>query len=139
MDLILHHESDRDLINARIKFNELKAGDTKLATFGKPDHKNSEGAQTIRKVLNLHELTAVAIEEGVIDERVFRRWFNSTFVKDFEATEAYIVEARKTYDNSRAFCEFERMAKRWRADRSWYDSPTWWERKREAISRVRRA
>lgn len=139
MDLILHHESDRDLIAARVNFNELKAGATKLATYGTPADKNSEQAQTLRKVLNLHELTAVAIEEGVIDERVFRRWFNTTFIKDFEATEAYIAEARKTYDNPKAFCEFERMARRWKADKAWYDSPTWWERKREALSRLRRA
>lgn len=139
LDLILHHESDRDLIEARSKFNELKAGTTKLATYGTATQKNSKEAQTIRKVLNLHELTAVAIEEGVINERVFRRWFNTTFIKDFEATEAYITEARKTYENPKAFCEFERMARRWKADTAWYDSPTWWERKQEALSRLWRA
>jgi hypothetical protein len=53
-------------------------------------------------VLNLHELTAVTIEEGVINERIYRRWFNNTFIKDYEATEAYIIEARKTYDNPKA-------------------------------------
>jgi hypothetical protein len=139
MDLILHHESDRDLIQARTDFNELKAGDVKIATYGKPAQRNSKQAETIRKVLNLHELTAVAIEEGVIDERVYRRWFNTTFIKDFEATEAYLAEARKTYGNPKAFCEFERLSRRWKADLSWYDSPSWWERKKEAFARIRRA
>jgi hypothetical protein len=50
-------------------------------------------------VLNLHELTAVTIEEGVINERIYRRWFNNTFIKDYEATEAYIIEAHKTYES----------------------------------------
>lgn len=132
LDLILHHESDSDLIVERQKFNDLKAGTTKLATYGKPTKKNSEQAQSIRKVLNLHELTAVAMEEGVIDERVFRRWFNHTIITDYEATEAYISEARKTYGNPKAFCEFERMALRWKNDRSWYDQPGWWSRKKDA-------
>jgi hypothetical protein len=139
MDLILHQESDRDLIEARGKFNVLKAGDVKLKTFAKPESRNSDEAQTIRKILNLHELTAVAIEEGVIDERVYRRWFNTTFIKDYEATEAYIVDARKTYDNPKAFCEFERAAQRWKADVAWYDHPSWLNRKLEAIGRLRRA
>ena len=90
-------------------------------------------------MLNLHELTAVTIEEGVINERVYRRWFNNTFIKDYEATEAFIIEAHKTYDNPKAFSEYERTARRWRADKAWYESPSWWERKREAFSRLRRA
>jgi hypothetical protein len=139
MDLILHQESDRDLIQARVAFNELKAGSVKLQTYAKPDAKNSEQAQTIRKILNLHELTAVSIEEGVIDERVYRRWFNTTFIKDYIATESYIQEARKTYDNPKAFCEFEKMAKRWKADKAWYNKPSWWQRKSEALNRLRNA
>ncbi|UIP07129.1 DUF4760 domain-containing protein [Erythrobacter sp. SDW2] len=139
MDLILHQESDRDLIEARAAFNELKAGEVKLATYAKPETKNSEQAQTIRKILNLHELTAVAIEEGVIDERVYRRWFNTTYIKDYVAVEAYILEARRTYENPKAFCEFEKMAKRWKSDKSWYAKPSWLQRKSEAFARLRRA
>ena len=129
MDLILHQESDRELIDARTKFNELKAGTVKLKTFGEEANKNSDEAQTLRKVLNLHELTSVAIGEGVIDECVYRRWFNSTFIKDFEAAEAYIVAARKTYDNPNAFIEFETMAKRWKSDKAWPKTPNWFQRK----------
>lgn len=139
MDLILHQESDRDLIAERSAFNDLKLGTVKLVTFAKADKRGSDQTQAIRKVLNLHELTAVAIEEGVIDERVYRRWFNTTFIKDFEATEAYITEARKTYENPKAFCEFERIARRWKADVSWYDAPGLWARKKDAILRVFRA
>jgi hypothetical protein len=139
LDLILHQESDGDIIDARGRFNELKAGTTKLETYGSDAEKNTEQAQTIRKILNLHELTAVAIEEGVIDERVFRRWFNTTYIKDFEATKAYIAKARKTYQNDRAFIEFERAALRWQVDASWYAQPSWWRRKKEALAKLRRA
>lgn len=133
MDLILHQESDKELVEARAKFNALKAGAIKLKTYGEDANKNTEEAQTLRKILNLHELTAVAIQEGVIDECVYRRWFNSTFIKDFEAAEAYIATARKTYDNPEAFKELETMAKRWREDKAWPKRPNWFERKWRAF------
>lgn len=139
LDLILHQESDKELIEERIKFNEIKGGDIRLAIYGKPDKRNSDEAQTIRKVLNLHELTAVAIEEGVIDENVYRRWFNSTYIADYEATKAYIGEARKTYSNPFAFYEFERAALRWQTDQSWYSRHGWFQRKYEALQRLLRA
>lgn len=129
LDIILHQESDAELINARKNFNELKSAETKLAVYGHSDQKNSEHAQTIRKIINLHELTAVAIQEGVIDECVYRRWFNTTYVKDYAAVDAYIAAARVTYDNPQAFVEFERTAKRWRDDKSWPKQPGWIERK----------
>jgi hypothetical protein len=139
MDLILHQESDRELIDARIAFNELKSGATKLATYGTPDQKNTTEAQTLRKVLNLHELTSVAIAEGVIDECVYRRWFNTTFTKDYQATKAYIEAARITYGNPKAFVEFEKTATRWENDNSWDAPPSWFHRKYEAMSKVMRA
>jgi hypothetical protein len=136
LDLILHQESDRELIDARLKFNDIKAGSVRIATYGSPRKKNSTKAQTIRKVLNLHELTAVAIQEGVIDERVYRRWFNSTYVADYEATKGYISAARITYSNAHAFLEFERAAIRWRDDQTWNSPPGWWVRKWRAFSRI---
>lgn len=133
LDIILHQESDKELIEARVHFNELKAGTTKLATFGAPDQKNSAGAQTIRKILNLHELTAVAIQEGVIDECVYRRWFNTTYKKDYSATLEYIGKARVTYENPCAFIEFERLSKKWEADMDWPKTPSFFERKWLAV------
>jgi hypothetical protein len=139
MDLILHQESDRELIEARAAFNNLKAGTVKLATFGAPDQKNTPEAQTLRKVLNLHELTSVAIAEGVIDECVYRRWFNTTFTKDYEATKSYIQAARLTYGNPKAFVEFEKTAVRWENDKNWDAPPGFFKRKWDAIAGVIRA
>jgi hypothetical protein len=113
MDLILHQESDRELVEAR----------------GKPDRKNEPQAQIIRRVLNVHELTAVAIQERVIDECVYRRWFNTTFIKDYESMKDYISEARATYSNPKAFSEFESTAIRWKEDKTWGAPPSWIHRK----------
>jgi hypothetical protein len=139
MDLILHQESDKELVEERRKFNEIKRGKIRISSYGKPEERGSEEAQALRKILNIHELTAVAIGEGVIDECVYRRWFNATYIGDYEATKGYIGEARKTHSNPLAFSEFEKMATRWKDDKSWGAAPGWWSRKAKAIRATWRA
>jgi hypothetical protein len=139
MDLIVHHETDKELVEERRRFNKIKCGSIRLSSYGKPDHRGSEQARTLRKVLNIHELTAVAIGEGVIDECAYRRWFNRTYITDYEATKGYIAEARKTHGNPRAFSEFEKTALRWQEDESWNVNPGWWGRKAKAIGNLWRA
>lgn len=136
MDLILHQESDRELVEARVAFNKIKAGPIRPSLYGQADRKNEPEAQIIRRVLNVHEMTAVAIREHVIDERVYRSWFNGTYLSDYEAMKDYIVEARKTYENPRAFCEYEALALRWREDRLWGAPPGFVRRKWRAICRI---
>jgi hypothetical protein len=136
MDLILHQESDKELIAERIAFNAIKSGTVKVATFASNESRNSSEFSAIRKILNLHELTAVAINEGVIDERVYRRWFNTTYVADYEATKNFIRDARITYDNEAAFSEFEQTAIRWKEDTNWPPKPGWFRRKWRALRRV---
>lgn len=133
LDLILHQESDAELIDAREGFIALKAGTTKISSYGVADKRSSDEAQHLKKVLNLHELTAVAIQEGVIDECVYRRWFNGTYISDYEATKDYITAVRANYDNSKVFSEFENTALRWKADKAWGAPPSWWVRKWKAL------
>jgi hypothetical protein len=139
LDLILHQESDTDLIKERHSFNAIKAADTKPSTYGKPNKKGSDEAETLRKVLNIHELTAVAIQEGVIDECVYRRWFNGTYIADYDAMKDYIAEARKTWNNPKVFLEFEKTALRWKEDVNWDSPPGWLTRKWRALKALFRA
>lgn len=139
LDLILHQQSDSELITERENFNAIKNGETKPSLYGKPDKKGTEQAETLRKVLNIHELTSVAIQEGVIDECVYRRWFNATFIADYDVTKDYIGEIRKTYSNPKAFLEFEKTALRWKADVMWDAPPGWWGRKLRACRNVFKA
>lgn len=129
LDLILHQESDRELIEARDGFTALKAGTVKISSFATLAERSSDNAKHLKKVINLHELTAVAIQEGVIDECVYRRWFNGTYIADYEATKDYITEIRKVHSNPRIFSEFETTALRWKNDKSWGAPPNWFLRK----------
>lgn len=139
LDLILHIQSDKELIDAREKFIDLKAASTKMETFGHEAQRKSDEAKTIRKVLNIHELTAVAIQEGVIDERVFRRWFNKAYIDDFRACEQYVTAVRNSRGNQAILKEFEILATRWRNDEHFYDPPIWLKRKWWALVRFWRA
>ena len=123
-------------MEARQAFNKLKAGTTKLATYANSNKRGSDEFEAIKTVLNVHELTAVSIAEGVLDERVYRSWFDTTMTSDYEATSAFITRARKTYDTPRGWCEFEGLAKRWT------DTPreeTWWTRKSKALRHLKSA
>ena len=100
MDLILHQESDRELVEARVEFNKIKAGEIRPSTYGKPERINDKEAQIIRRVLNVHELTAVAIQQGVIDECVYRTWFNTTFIKDYDIREISLIQDKTNMDGT---------------------------------------
>lgn len=139
LDLILHQQSDAELVKSRAEFNKIKVGVERPSFYGKPGQEASAQFETIRKVLNIHELTAVAINEGVIDELVYRRWFNTTIINDREAMKDFIVEVRRTHSSPGAFCEFEKLAKRWRDDPNWNAAPGWFARKFQAASKLWRA
>lgn len=95
LDLILHIESDGDLIKSRNAFTDIKKSNVRSSTYGKEDQRASDEAGHIRTILNINELVTVSIQEGVIDESVFRRWFNSAFIDDYKSMTGYIEETRK--------------------------------------------
>lgn len=139
LDLILHIESDGDLIEARSKFIDILNGETKSRIYGREDKRGSDEAKAIRTILNINELVAVSIRENVVDERVWRKWFNRAFISDFEAMEGYIDEVRKYRKNPAIFEALEETAMRWKADESWYAKPGWWARKWKAMRQLLRA
>ena len=139
LDLILHIESDGDLIASRNAFTEIKKSNVRSSTYGKEDQRTCDEAGHIRTILNINELVAVSIQEGVIDENVFRRWFNSAFIDDYKSMTGYIEETRK-WRNPHVFKELEGIAKRWeQTNVVWYAGPTWLSRKWVAFQRVFRA
>lgn len=136
LDLILHIESDGDLIASRNAFTEIKKSNVRSSTYGKEEQRASDEAGHIRTILNINELVAVSIQEGVIDESVFRRWFNSAFIDDYKSMTGYIDETRK-WRNPHIFKDLEALARRWEATNAdWYAGPTWIKRKRFALNKL---
>jgi hypothetical protein len=139
LDLIFHIQKDNDLIEARKTFVEVQKGTIKPGHYGTDEQRTSKQALAIRTVLNIHELTAVSIEEGVIEERVFRKWFNKTYFDDFETMRDFINAVRAHRNNNAIFKEFEAVAKKWKTDTAFYNNPSWLGRKWRALMAVRRA
>lgn len=139
LDLILHIESDGDLIDARNQMIDLKNSDNKSSVWGTEDKRDSDEAKAIRTALNINELVAVQIHEGVIDERVYRKWFNKAFIDDYKAMSGYIEAVREYKKNPCVFRELELLARRWESDPDWYNHPGWFLRKWNALRLVWRA
>ncbi len=68
-----------------------------------------------------------------MDERVYRRWFNRGFIRDYEDMTGYIDEVRTKHGNRALFKEFEGVAKSWREDITYYAPPGFFARKWRAI------
>jgi len=139
LDLILHIESDGDLITARNEFINLKKSEKRSANWGKEEQRESPEAKNIRTTLNINELVAVSIKEGVIDETVFRRWFNRAYIDDWKSMTGYVEEVRKYKENPKIFIELEELAERWDDDKSWNSPPNWIRRKITALMKITKA
>ena len=51
LDLILHQESDREPVEARVAINQIEAGDIRPSTCGQPDKRGSPEAETAEEGL----------------------------------------------------------------------------------------
>ena len=139
LDIILQTESDKDLIRARKIFTRILEGNEKPEFWGMKENRKSDEAHAIRTVLNIHELMAVSIQEGVIDERVWRRWYNRGYISDYNEMVGYIKQVRAWKNNPALYKEFELLAQRWERDQRWYAPPGFFKRKYEAAIAFLRA
>lgn len=72
--------------------------------------------QTIRFILNHYELVSIGIREGIYDERIYRRWYHQSFVRDWQVSKLNIERMRAASalsDSSKLYSEYEDLAKRW--------------------------
>lgn len=111
--MLARKEWDGDYIEAKSAFNKLRDAESGLAVWAKPEHKDSPQLTNIRNTLNDYELIAVGIQEGILDEALYRRWFRQSLLKDWEAAQPFIRAIQRREGSARIFCEFEWLAARW--------------------------
>ena len=87
---------------------EIEEADTKVAV--------------VRQCLNHYELVSIGIREGIYDEKIYRRWYNQSVIRDWVATRVVIDLFRKDISKesgfasaNRLFAEFDEMARLWSA------------------------
>lgn len=113
VDILMRFQGDSGTQIARDNF--LKAlNEGTLDKFALKENRNTESSNAIRKILNQHEFMAVCIRGGIANEGSFRRWYYTTIITDWDATEGYIKALRVRVGTGTIYCEFEHMAKRWK-------------------------
>jgi hypothetical protein len=63
-------------------------------------------------ILNHYEQIAIGIREGILDEPILRRCFQTGFVRDWESSAELVSRIRRDHRSS-LFTEFEELASRW--------------------------
>ncbi|MEM9425667.1 MAG: DUF4760 domain-containing protein [Pseudomonadota bacterium] len=113
LDMLSRREWDADYLSARTEFNRLKTGPTPLETWVNDEHKNTTQSDCIRTVLNDYELIAVGIREDILDEELYKVWFKTSFLRDYNLSKSYIAAMRKKYSSDQIFAELQNLAESW--------------------------
>lgn len=115
VDIVLHEKTDREYLEARKKFHELKANHKTLTHFACSEAgKCVDENQAILLVLNQYEFMAAGIFAGAFDEEIYMRMKRSLLIRDWDSLSAYVLELRQRRTNAALFIEFQRLADKWR-------------------------
>ena len=112
LEFLRRSEADHDLIAAKRIFNELAARPEGLAPYAHRTAWKTDQSRAIRMVLNECEMIAVAIERGILDDVVHRRWMSSGFISYWDRAAPYVLILRQLTSNEALYYEFEQMV-RW--------------------------
>lgn len=117
LDLIIHQRSNKDFICASKTVSDLiknKSDFNDLSSYFK-DSKSNE-AQAILTVLNFREFVSVGINEGNIDESMYKKAYYTTVMRDWKNLENTVKALRKNRKAPTLFQDFECLAKRWETE-----------------------
>lgn len=116
LDFIEKRRWDNDYLTARQEF--IKVRDMgNLKQWAETHHENAPERSTVRNMLNDYELVSIGIQEEILDEKIYKRWWKGTLLADFEASKEFIHRVGNLY-NIDAFKEFKLLAETWKSDRN---------------------
>ena len=107
LNMILHQRSDVELRQASEAIRDRGSVNVKLFS------KIEEHRHYVLKVLNLREITASAINQGILDENTYKQIFYSLVLLDWEDLKDVIYAIRKEQKNETLFQDFESLVRRW--------------------------
>ncbi|MBK4215720.1 DUF4760 domain-containing protein [Paracoccus caeni] len=115
LEFISKREWDSDYLHNRMEFNRLKNDvETGLEFWVRDNQKNSPQLNVIRTILNDYELVAIGVLEEDLDDDLYRSWYKSTLINDFDKCRNAIETLRARLQNEQIFCRFEALAARWK-------------------------
>lgn len=123
-DHIAASDQDGDVIKARNKFIELAKAPGGLAPWADENKEQTDEVQSIKLVLNDFELISIGIQRGIIDAKLYQRWFKSGVIRHWKYAEPFVSALRTRTGNDSLFHEFQEMA-RWFGDNK-MPRRRWW-------------
>lgn len=97
----------------RQHFAEACEKDGGLAALAQPSSEQVPDSIQVAAFLNHFELVAISIKNQAFDEKVYAEWFQGSYVKAWEESQAFVVAMRKRRGNKRIFIEFQQLAEKW--------------------------
>ena len=110
IDMLTHHKSDKDLVEATRRVNALHSNGGRLSHHV---DKDSDERKSILKVLNTQEFIAVGVRMKAFDEDVYKEMQCSNVLRLWSASKGFITELRESDKAPTIFQDFERLATRW--------------------------
>lgn len=106
---------DRDFIEQRKVFVGFRDNheNEHLKDLAKKENDDHPKAQAIRITLNNYELMCIALDEGVLDEKIIKSYHRSTWLHDHDRMKTYIDEIQ-THRVPKAYVRYATYCKKWR-------------------------
>jgi Domain of unknown function (DUF4760) len=111
-DMIMADQTDLTLLLIRKDFLKLVADD-RLMEFAEPGAWYGQDAFPLVSILNRHEITAVGVKRGMVDEMTLKEYCRTTVVRDWQRCKRSVLRQRDSFHNKALFKEFETLAMKW--------------------------
>ncbi|SLJ86873.1 DUF4760 domain-containing protein [Novosphingobium mathurense] len=90
---------------------------------------NEDDRNVVIDQMNTYELVALGIRNGVFDDKFFKHWYHSQFMRDYKALEPLMLSIRE--DRPSTFCEFRWLYEKWQKNQHPENEPgrlrkVWW-------------
>jgi len=110
IDILLADQTNFELLKVRAEFARHNGSFDPL--FDRSTWFTPESFFLI-SICNRYELVAIGIQEGIVDERLYKKTWRTTLVRDWIRLRSGIISRRNQANHPAMFCEFETLAKRW--------------------------
>lgn len=114
IDLVLNNNTNKELLEAKRKVASYHEQNINISTFACKDLSEKPESHEIMTLLNNYEFIASGIKEGAFDEEIYKRMNRSVLMRDWEATNSFVVELRKIFKKDTIYSEFEWLNNKWK-------------------------
>lgn len=111
IDLVNRTAWDGDFIKARNVFAKLREEPNGLVNCC--NDVTSADYKAVIQFLNHYELVAIGTGNGILSEAVFKKFFRTRYVKDWQAAKAFVEAVRANSGNELLYVEYEKCARKW--------------------------